>query len=575
MKLILHQYLSDLRERGELDAILPDLLSELGFNVLSRPGRGTRQAGVDVAAVGPDDDRDGCRKLFLFVIKPGDLRRSDWDNDTPQSIRPSLNEILDDYIPHRISQQYQDLDIVVCICIGGEIKEDVRSQWAGYVENNSTEKISFHEWNGDKLAGLLLSGVLKRVFHEKDLQTHFQKSVAMIDEPEVAYRFFTLLTQRLLESNGNTSQITRTRQVYICLWVLFVWAREGGNLDAPFRASEYAILRLWNDCRTLLEMENRTKNQEMCLTVLDQTIRLYFIIAEEFLVNKLGAYVDKPFALSAAVKSHSPLDVNLALFEQFGRLSLYGLWLHWFASDQPELDKTKVYLAKRDQVLETTINMINTNPALSSPIRDDYAIEIALFMLLAQLCDSVDAVFGYLEGMACRLDFSIKYRRNYPVPTTDYHELAGHPVDKSDEYFEKYTPGSVLYPLLIAWLDRLDLSDMRDILATCIKENLSHTNQQVWVPDSKTEENIWIGEVNHGVAIGDLPLCGDPLHYAELLQRIITDHAAFNALSTTKNRFWPIMLTACRHFRLPVPPHLWFLEIKNQTTATEVGTTSH
>ena len=43
MKLIIQEYLASLKERGELDAILPDLLSELGLNVYSRPRRGTRQ----------------------------------------------------------------------------------------------------------------------------------------------------------------------------------------------------------------------------------------------------------------------------------------------------------------------------------------------------------------------------------------------------------------------------------------------------------------------------------------------------------------------------------------------------
>ena len=37
MKLILRQYLANLRERNELDAILPDLLSQMGMNVISRP----------------------------------------------------------------------------------------------------------------------------------------------------------------------------------------------------------------------------------------------------------------------------------------------------------------------------------------------------------------------------------------------------------------------------------------------------------------------------------------------------------------------------------------------------------
>src|SRR2546425_632665 len=52
MKLIIREYLGSLRERGELDAILPDLLSQMGLNVYSRPARGTRQDGVDVGAVG-------------------------------------------------------------------------------------------------------------------------------------------------------------------------------------------------------------------------------------------------------------------------------------------------------------------------------------------------------------------------------------------------------------------------------------------------------------------------------------------------------------------------------------------
>ena len=37
MKLIFVEYLASLRERGELDVIMPDLLSEVGFSVISRP----------------------------------------------------------------------------------------------------------------------------------------------------------------------------------------------------------------------------------------------------------------------------------------------------------------------------------------------------------------------------------------------------------------------------------------------------------------------------------------------------------------------------------------------------------
>ena len=69
VKLVIKEYLASLKEREELDAMLPNLLSEMGFTVYSRPGRGTRQYGVDVAAVGTADD--GQRKIYLFSVKQG------------------------------------------------------------------------------------------------------------------------------------------------------------------------------------------------------------------------------------------------------------------------------------------------------------------------------------------------------------------------------------------------------------------------------------------------------------------------------------------------------------------------
>ena len=569
MKLILRQYLSDLRERDELDAILPDLLSELGFTVISRPTRGARQHGVDVTAIGPDDDDGGHQKLFLFTIKPGNLGRSEWDDGSPQAVRQSLNEILDSYIPTRIAEQYQHLDVAICICIGGEIKETVRTQWTGYVNSNSTERICFREWNGDKLAGLLLSGLLKQELLESSFQKHFQKSVAMVDYPDVAYRFFSLLVQGLSTDCGKgRRRVTRLRQIYVCLWVLFVWGRDAGNLEAPFRASEYVILQIWNHCRTLLN--EQTTDRDSCFTILDQSIELHLLISRQLLAIKLGGYASRPFALSLAVNSHSAVDVNLALFEHFGRCSLYGLWQHWMASRETNEDVAKALLHSRDQTLRMTIEMISANPALHSPIRDDFAIELALFMMLAQVCGAVDAVSGYVGHMSLRVKTSIELRGAYPTPTTAYHDLVEHPTERSDGYFEQSTRASVLYPLLISWLDKLDLNDIRDALQSCIKSKLSHTTHQVWVPGETTDDNLWTGATDHGVAIPGLPICKDPTSYSTVLNRIIADQTSFNNLSTTRSGFWPIFLVACRLFRLPLPPHIWFIEAHNYSPQDEV-----
>src|SRR5262245_52470170 len=124
MKLLIKQYLASLRERGELDAVLPDLLSESGFHVYSRPQRGTTQNGVDIAAYGRDED--GVDKVFLFSVKAGDLTRRDWNDGSPQSLRSSLDAIRDAYIPNRIPVEYAERKIVICLCFGGELQEQLQ-----------------------------------------------------------------------------------------------------------------------------------------------------------------------------------------------------------------------------------------------------------------------------------------------------------------------------------------------------------------------------------------------------------------------------------------------------------------
>ena len=194
MKLILREYLALLRERAELDAILPDLLSELGFNVYSRPGRGTVQHGVDVAAVGRDDE--GQAKVYLFTIKRGDLGRQDW-NGPDQALRPSLDDIIDTYIPTHIPEEHKGLPVVVCICFGGDVKEPVRLSLTQYEKSKTTATLSFEEWNGDKIANLLLQGVLREDLLPKPFRSDFQKAVALLDEPEISYRHFACLVRDL------------------------------------------------------------------------------------------------------------------------------------------------------------------------------------------------------------------------------------------------------------------------------------------------------------------------------------------------------------------------------------------
>jgi hypothetical protein len=454
MKLLFRNYLASLREREELDAILPDLLSELGYTVYSRPQRGTAQAGVDIAAVGKDDD--GERKLFLFSVKQGDLTRQSWSNGTPQSLRPSLDEILDNYIPHRVPKRYQNLKIVICLVFGGDMQEQVRGSVSGYIKRNSNKKISFDEWNGDKLAGLLLQGILREEIMPKALRSHFQKAVALVDEPDIAYQHFGRLASELSKGASDDKARVRTaRQLYIALWVLFVWARDVDNVEAPYRASELVLLNIWNLLRPYIGKRSSAAGKAIT-TVVRYAIQLHIAIASELLERKVLPHVGTRDGISMAVRTRSSVDVNLKLFDVLGRIALTGLWVHWLIERDPDTKRRAAAQERVAHLATMGYQLIDNNRALFLPLQDQQAIEIALFLVLVgALNGNRNDASAWLHEMVERLALTVRTHGHYPCVFTEYRDLVAHPRERTDDHRKEATSGSILIPLLASFLSAL------------------------------------------------------------------------------------------------------------------------
>jgi hypothetical protein len=555
MKLIIREYLGSLKEREELDAILPDLLSELGFTVISRPQRGTVQYGVDVAAVGVDVE-DGEKKLFLFSIKPGDLTRADWSG-APQALRPSLEQILDVYIPMRIPKQYAALKVVICLCVGGVVQEQVQADVRGFINRYSTDQISFAQWHGDVLAEHLLNGVLREEILPKPLRSSFQKAVAMVDEPDVAFRHFSALAAEIRKSGLKTmkTRVRAARQLYVCLWILYVWARDAGNVEAAYRSSELVMLNIWEILRPTIG--SKAADRKALSKVLDQAIQLHLQIASELLETKIFPHVGVRHGLSHTSHPQSSLDTNLALFDLLGRIGLTGLWLYWVASRTPGPAREAA-----DKLLATFtvrgFELIENNPALMLPISDDQATDITLFLMLwAASGAPPDATSKWLLDVIRRLNFTVRARARYPTIFTDYRTLAAHPKDRSDEYFQEATAGSTLIPILMAWAGVVAGDEAVDMLQALAREKLAHCTFQLWMPDAQSEQHLYLGDDTHGRALTDIPIVAGLAPVLETITEACAADTGFVDLSANRADVWPLMLLACRHHRLPIPPHVW------------------
>ena len=566
MKLVVRQYVQSLKERGELDLLLPHILSEIGYEIIHHPRRGTRQAGVDVAAVGPCPHPDGEKTLYLFLIKPGNLSRSDWDGSL-QAVRPSLNEIRDDYIPNRIPDQFSKLPISICICIGGELTEEVRSQWRGFVEQNTTETTHYQEWNGDRLSNLILSGLLSEELLIVDHRAAFQKAVAMVSEPETSYYYFRSLAFDLTKEIGDDSlSTTRLRQLLICLWILVKNGIEAGNLEAPYKTCELALLFVWDALNRSIEGKNSEKVARC--EIFDELLRLYLSIGNKLINGKIGLYAHCKLALSYAARSSLALDVNLALFESMGRASLLGLW-HYFIGKSAEEEHRSTHLKLSDKFLDVAISLINNNPTLNTPVRDDHHVEIGLFMLLSQKRNAISRVDMYLRKVAYQLFYRYRRREFWPTHFLEYPKLARHPVDRSDEYFRKSTMGSVLVPFMQVALERVGAKEELSLLISTISEELAEMTQQVWVPNDKTDIFIWRNGTSEGTGIPVSPMKINEQKKTSLSNQVNHINKRFTAIDemsdTESGLLVPMLLLACRHHRLPLPPHLWFQQNGKET----------
>ncbi|KQN04378.1 hypothetical protein ASE85_04835 [Sphingobium sp. Leaf26] len=551
MNPIVREFFRGLKERNELDAILPELLTTMGFEVISRPMIGTVQYGADVAAIGTDDD--DVRKLFLFAIKRGDLGREGWDNGV-QALRPSLNQIRDAYLLG-VAPEHKNLPVVVVATIGGVLLETAKLSVNGYLQTEGRPGLEFRLWTGDTLTGKIVDGALREEVFSPELRGHLRRAAALVDEPESALDQFMQLVEKVIVDTSQSAP-SRIRILYLALWILTVWGREADNLDAPYRASELLVLRAWELLWPEVEQEKGRKREASY--TLHEVIQLHLRIWDELYGAKILPRAANLHALSFAVWSHESVDINLALFETLGRVALGGLWHAWLR--MPPDTPLGLLEANEDKVTDIAVALlalIENNPALLTPICDDQAIDVCLALLLLTIVpDTRAAAAHWVSQISIASVFSFSRGAGYPIISRDYADLIRHPGTGDDEYVKEMTAGSILYPLLAAFARALGEDEVVTKLGGLQTVQLAHSNFQTWVPNPRSEGGLWRGK-NNGSSLGNLSIGADAEALVAALRREVEQDGAYAGLSAIRLDHWPILLLACRAHRFPPPPHIW------------------
>ena len=431
----------------------------------------------------------------------------------------------------------------------------------GYIDRYTDEGIEFDIWNGDRLAGLILSGVLRENALPETWRSDFRKSLALVDEPDASFEHF----RRLVNSIGDAceaaapARLTAIRQIYVGLWTLYVWGRNADNIEAAYLCSERAVLIAWELSKEYLKSESEEARQVR--QSMGRLIELHVRIADDYITSYVEPRAKTAHGLSAAVPSHASLDVNLRLFDLVGRIGSRGLWLlnsaERLGQDGKEEDEEQVGLAVQ-RTAQLLADIIANNPILFTPIKDSQAIDINIACLFLNGVGSDSVIREWIGKTAEATMFAFRSHGLYPCVHNEYRDLIDHPR-QDDDYRVEATAGSLLIPTLAVWAAVTRDAETLGRLADFVAGDYAHSTLQLWYPGSDTETHLYRGSDAHGLAD-----TGIEIHrsHEEMLAPIKLECEAtgvFTSLSAVSFGLWSLVILASRHHRVPVPPQFWGL----------------
>jgi hypothetical protein len=489
LRLVLTHYMESLREREELDALLPELLLAMGHSVISRPQIGVGQAGVDLVSLFPAEGENA--EVYLWILKFGDVGRADLFAGQ-QAIGPSLHEACTAFVEHRLDARLRALPIHPMVVSNGELRQDARDSFIAVVDQIARQhghRVEF--WGMDQLTPLIEEHLLDEGLLLGSAKGDLRAALAGLEESETAIHRFVRFVDRCLTSppeDAARAPATRRRDfLRRCVaatmgyGILCVWGRAEGNLKPGVVAGEYLVLRLWAAAVTA-----GYQDDEDFQTRFAAAMSVHMLGLQEYF-EKVGHALVSPRELVRY--RHNHVFYTQLLFEELGRLGTLLL----------SLQHVRAPTEDRDSVRQAIAAVINSNVACLRPVLDDQSIDLAL--VLAALLGEGDTV----NARNVVLGVIVTLRRTLANP--DYL-----PVDSDlleDAIATQLTGGieprtffkqSTLIPMLGSVAALLGDDTLLDTLRE-MQPQLAHVTLEQWWPSAALETFTGSGEQLYSVGV--------------------------------------------------------------------------
>jgi len=499
MNFLTSEYLALLKEDGELDTLLIDILNSKGITPISKPQKG-RQYGVDIAAIGKD--KDGVEKLFLITVKQGDIKRSTWDSGQ-NSVRQSLNEIRETYINTSLTTRQKKLPKIIILATNGILEQTTLISWAQYTKKFKEKGLEYDFWGIDNISKMVSENILSERLFNSEMRSLLKKTLAFLELKEYDLKHYKELVDLILDKPVKTKKSIqkRLKLLQICLNIIFKWSEDNGYLKSAIQASNKTILKAFE----WLNNQGHFKERYIYLEFYNIHLLRRKIGIAYF--NKVNDHYFTEHSLQRY--SRNQIEYNLTVWEEIGILANIGLteirhYQYHFDANAPE--HSAVYEESAMTISEALVSLINTNPPSHYPLYDDHIIDIEPAMRFLYMTGKKEECIKWLRMLVVGIHDAKMLKRFFPLFRTNYENLIDYYVGnkKQDE------KSSMLLTLLADWSVILDSNEAYDDLKKVLELFDNKLNIQIWFPKLETQEfylkdgySRESGKVKHSIILYD------------------------------------------------------------------------
>ena len=395
IRLMIGDYLRNLKEREELDYLFPFLLEQMKYRIVktAKASHGQPEYGKDIIAT--KTEKNGIEKLCIFQLKAGE---DGYINNSvfckQDGVRESLLQAKDAVFRDSSIPNLNNLPIKIILAHNGELNSNFRSLFNDFIEKEFTSPgIEFERWDIYKLSEFFSKYLLNEyLLVSPELLNLFKKSLAFLDVPEYDFRHFKLLVDKLLKSYPKyTPRNIRKLISTFCMIGAMVlhYAKEADNLHPAKDCLTYMLLKVWG---WILE-KKAINSKKIAISEFGKLHMIHFQMLELYFAKTISIAKEKDGLFSEKGGYFEKIGYPMRSFEYLAYL-IYHYQTYFLTTTDDE--KRKEITNNFKELVKT---IIHNNSGCSRPLFDNHSVPIVLALIFLITNDEKDFAAEYLRDV--------------------------------------------------------------------------------------------------------------------------------------------------------------------------------